>query len=293
MQPLQLPNLTIAAAISAGALLLAAVLIVTDDSRPATPPNQLDSLPTATTRPAPTQTLTSWPSTDNRTTAITAGTQPATSQPQRALTTIHQPATKLHSGSNLTGTDPGHDNSLDANPLDSATLDSALLDSDTLDSNTLDSGTLDSTTLESSTLGPGFGHDDNNSYDFHTLTDTIYDPQQPPSRREYAIESLTDLDLPLYDQNLALLALSHALQDPNPLLRSAAIDSLGLIQHPQATQLLLQALEDPAPQLREDALYALLDQVETDQINTLVNALGNSQISIRQLAAEAISQAEQ
>lgn len=125
--------------------------------------------------------------------------------------------------------------------------------------------------------------------DFNGRIDLIFAATQPDRAREDAIETLADIKQPYYDRNLALMALHHALQDNNPALRSAAIDSLALINHPDAADLLLQALNDPSPQLREDALYALLDQPHRYRTGMLVNALGNSHSDIRHLASEALA----
>lgn len=90
------------------------------------------------------------------------------------------------------------------------------------------------------------------------------DPRAALPQRERALEWLADVDARGYRTDLALMVLGDALGSGELLVRVAAVDSLALIDHPGAADLLLQALLDGAAEVREAALFALLDHPRGD-----------------------------
>lgn len=80
----------------------------------------------------------------------------------------------------------------------------------------------------------------------------------------------------------------QGLADPNPVLREAVADALGLWPYQAAVELLTKALADEAPQVRASAARSLGRLGAMETTDSLLTVLRDSSIWVRQAAADAL-----
>jgi HEAT repeat protein len=88
-----------------------------------------------------------------------------------------------------------------------------------------------------------------------------------------------------------LTALLELLSDPEPVVRSAAADSLGYAPAGEATQALAGALSDPSPKVRERAAWSLGSLRDEQAVEALIQALADKEPHVRFAAARALGNA--
>jgi len=93
---------------------------------------------------------------------------------------------------------------------------------------------------------------------------------------------------PNYSFTELLARMSDGLQAPEPVLRSAVADALGLWDHEGAVELLRSALQDPAYEVRASAVQALGRIADPGALASLSAALSDPSLWVRHAAADAL-----
>ena len=96
-------------------------------------------------------------------------------------------------------------------------------------------------------------------------------------------------DLPIIE---AVFELEPMLANHDPVIRLAAIESLGDMTNPATLPLLIAALNDPNPQLRIAALEALASQEDESVVNSIASYLFDQEPEVRLAAIEALEDLE-
>jgi aminopeptidase N len=132
------------------------------------------------------------------------------------------------------------------------------------------------------------------------LRNPLIKPESPQARDELAValanpDSNVRLDavsdLPeIDDQQASGILTSVASQDPDPLVRAAALHAIADRRAETSNPALMRALADSDPRVRKAAIVAMEGSQAEDSLPNLAMALQDSDASVRATAVEAIAE---